>query len=720
MTSKNLFFKRFKQDLDQRVWLPIVFFIICFLSMEMPLFSIFDHWRDAMDFYRLAQAYLANQFFTPNSNMTLLSVMMALVCALSGFGYMHSSQKLDVYHSIPVKRETLFLQQYCYGVIYYFVPLLVHVIFCLGIAGINGVLGAGILVHALAYALVQLLMFMACYSVVIVAICLTGNAVVSMLGSIVLLLYSMVLAILKSELVKRFFVTYHEGADALDFLPFSPIHLIVNISADAELADSWSYLDFGGHYAGLLLLTVIYTVFALFLYRKRPTEAAGNSIAYSVTEPIIKTMVVFPVSVIFGYSFESIFYRSSGIGWFLFGCIFGFIIICPLMEIIFRKDIKAVFSHPLQILFNGALVFGTIAVLYFDVFGYDTYVPVENKVESYAVSLTDFQPVFVNNDNAYTRCLQNMKITDNESVRKLVEYAADTTRPLLRGTDGYCNMMVKYNLKNGKSEYRNYYIDISDEQVLQWIGDIHDDMEYKKAVYPILAENREENYVGVLLEYAYGSENIPLSGDKMDKLVETYRQELAELTFEEIQNDYPVAIFDFALGSPEGKGEVGAGYVAEQTAGAEVMEKDRTTFEYFGTEGGYRIYPAFTKTIALLEEYGADFNNSLSVEDVVSINICDSSLEENDFDGLLTKLIELEYRTDNGQQEEIAEIVPCIVYDSFMGDFTAAGKIAPNISVEIFYNCDGVEGHKYGYFLKGELPEFLQEDIAKAAEKLEP
>ena len=46
-----------------------------------------------------------------------------------------------------------------------------------------------------------------------------------------------------------------------------------------------------------------------------------------------------------------------------------------------------------------------------------------------------------------------------------------------------------------------------------------------------------------------------------------------------------------------------------------------TGFEYYSEESGYEIYPSFTQTIALLEEYGATIVNEIPAEDVITVEM---------------------------------------------------------------------------------------------------
>lgn len=707
-----------KQDLEQRIWLPVVFFIIGFLVTELPLISQLNAWQDRADFAERAHQYLMGNFFTPNVMITVIVACVAVVSALSGFIYMHSAKKLDVYHSIPIKREMLFLQQYVYGVLYYVIPMLVHVVLCIAICAANGALGMAVLGQALGFYLVELLIYLACYSVVIVAVCLTGNLVISVLGSAILLVYSLLLVLLKSGLMNTFFETYY-GSDAyaLTSIPaFSPVHLICNMIMDMS-EGSVEYLVYTNHvgfYGKLIFAAVVYTLFALFLYKKRPTEVAGKTMAFPITEPIVKTMVVFPTAIVSGYLFTGIISNNGDFVWFLFGCIFGFVIICPLMEIIFRKDMKAVFSHPLQIAFNGVCVIGAVLILQFDLLGYDSYVPDEDKVESYAIDFGALDSIYSGYGDTYDYRFENMTITDNESTRKLLEHAAEFTRPLRRGeleaeTEAgkvYSSYLeVKYNLKNGKSVYRSYLVNLADEQVMQWVADTYNDMQHKLGVYPVLSENREENYIGVLLECAYASEKIPLSEEKMQRFVDAYRRELTNLSFEEMHEQYPVAKLSFALREPEE--EVTYPVVAEQSA----AYYTESNFKYYAEEHGYMIYPSFTQTLALLEEYGAELVSEIPAEDVIEIKITDYSREANDNDGLNTKVVEVNYNAENGQLAEIGEIIPTLVDNQFLNRFKTSGTIEDYMEVYVTYIYDDMEMRNYMNFKKGEVPGFVLEDI---------
>jgi len=719
MTSKSLFFKRLKQDLGQRIWLPVVSFLLGFLCMEFPLISRLESYqrRPSVTPDKIRE-YLVNEFWISSNLIIMVTICMAVVAAISGFSYMQSAKKLDVYHSIPVKRHRLFVQQYAYGVVYYLVPLLIHVLICLGICGRHHVLAGTVVTQALWFLLVQFLMFLVIYSTVVLAVCLTGNAVITVLGAAVLLFYSMIIALLRTALMQTFFTTHYEANEFWNFPAFSPAHMLFklfyNLTEDYE--KYFRYSGQGWLYAGIFVMALIYGGLALWLYIKRPTEVAGKTMAFSFTEPVVKTMVVLPVSITMGYFFRAFFTYDNEFGWFLFGCIFGFAICCPLMEIIYRKDIKAVFRHPLQLLLNGVLVIGVVMVFKLDLVGYDTYVPAQSKVDSYAIAINMHDRIYVGNGYS-TDYFMDMEIRDNESVRELVERGAEITRPIRTGEimeEMNCtSMSVRYNLKNGKEVYRNYLINLGDEKSMQLLKNVLEDTQYKKAFYPILDETREENHVGVIMEYVTDQDDIPLSEQQMQRLLEAYREELMQLTFEELSTRYPVALMNLAILDEERD----YGYKVYNTVSVEISEDGKyyREFKYSGTEGAYKIYPSFTKTIALLKEYGARMLTEIPLEEVQSISVEDYSYEKYDENGMWDKYVTVEYTKENGDEIKMAEILPGLTDYRFYPEFQWDETVMPDIDVRITLLRDDEERNESFRVKMGMLPEFVKDDIIKKA-----
>ena len=69
-------------------------------------------------------------------------------------------------------------------------------------------------------------------------------------------------------------------------------------------------------------------------------------------------------------------------------CVFwGFVIVCLLVEIVFRMDIRCALEHKKQFAFNAACAVLIVVIFRYDVLGYNTYVPLEKQMQSCAVSI---------------------------------------------------------------------------------------------------------------------------------------------------------------------------------------------------------------------------------------------------------------------------------------------------------------------------------------------
>jgi len=729
MTSKNLFFKRFKQDVEQRIWLPVILFIITFLFQEIALVSEFEWLRSRDDFWNRAQDYLVNNFFVPTSPLSIITVTAAFFCALTGFSFVHSSKKLDLYHSLPVKREKIFIHQYIYGFLYYLVPILLHLLICLGIVTANGAFCGKVLASAFGMLIFQILLFFANYSVSVLAVCLTGSTIISALGTAIFMAYTLGLEVISVQLMSDFFYTYHSfgGSKSQLFPAWSPLHLLYNCLSDIRYEDGLYFLTGVGigYLFKFLLMAVVYCGIALVVYKKRASEASNRTLAFRISEPVIKAMLVIPGTFLIGYLFSTLTSYGNERIWFYFGMAFGFVILCLALEIIFRKEVKALFRHPLQILFNGVCVTLIMLVLQFDLLGYDTYVPDEDKVESYALHLDCINRSHGRYGYSIEEILREMEMTENESVKELFRYAAEITRPVqhehkMDQNAVYNSLWAKYQLKNGKEVYRRYVIDIANEQVQYLLGNIYDDMDFKKGIYPVLDEKESPNYIGLTLEYAFGEETVFLQKDHMKQFLEVYRKELSKLTVPEMINHYPVARLGFVVPYTDVDTTNKEMTTAEiWVADAEWNEVQAVYgIEDYWIESNYIIYPTFTETLALLESYGVEDKNSLPKEKLTKIKIADHSYESNDHDGLLTKLVELEYLPEDLNEDQLAQLFTSFVSSYIIGDFynLKTEDVAEDIYAEIFYYNDrDYENTQRMSFKKDMIPGFLEDALLEKA-----
>lgn len=711
MTSKNssikLFWKMFIQDVKKRLWYPITLFIAFFMLMEVPLLMKFDNMTRNPKGYIYSKAYyFANNFMTLDSNILVTggTIVAAIVCGLSAFAYLHSRQQLDTYHSMPVKRELLFNSKFFAGVVYYLITILLHIAVCTLIAISNDAMSVNAWNNVLGMLGIQILIFLIIYGMTVVAIMLTGNIFISFLGTVVLMSYSYLMTILKTILYGRYFHTA-----LVDYLEpvwaFSPLHIIINI---CEAASNYRTLNFAFSYYCILkyvpqmiVFVVIEILLSLFLYKKRSTEAAGKPIAFGVSEPVIKSMIVIPVALISGYIIENMISRGYSFGWYIFGVVFGFLASCILMEIIFRANIREAFHHWQHIAFNAVCVALIVTIFKGDVLGYNAYMPTENEVDYYAVSIKDVLDVYSNtesrNRNQYITAteyrMENMKIKDNDSIYKLAQKAAEENLYFQEYTyyDGIENtpeyienrekeknyrvVIIAYNLKNGKQIFRQYVVDLADAETKKLMADIFNDTDYKLNSMPAFNDGWSRELLEIECINEKDEKEIKLTEEQKNQLMNIYQSEYMNLTFEDIENTNPIGIMNFVFSKNDNNDKV--------------------------YEGNYVIYPQFVRTIALIKECGFDFNDLLEAEDILKISVKD-----------YTKTDEEEYKwIEYTDAEQITEILNRGIWSRA---YYISLRSVPTEDYYVYITYIDSEGEKrrVDYEIKKDMtPQFMIDDL---------
>ena len=735
MTSKNLFFKLIWQDFKQRIWCPILIFLAYFMVLEIRLLNYLGRMEKYPSDYEYAVPhYLANRFFAPDTNDTILyvTIVVGAVCALSGYVYLHSRRQLDTYHSMPVKRESLFFSRYLSGILMFVIPYAIHTLICLMIGMTKGAFSGHGLINAIGFGGVQLLYFLLIYSVCVIAMCLTGNIIISILGSCVLVGYSSILSVLRDALFDEFFHTYLSSYSE-DMWAFSPIGMMMKLNEYAADYRKWnsgfSYRCIVSYSLVILLAIVIFTAIGLLLYKKRATEAAGKPIAFAITEPFIKAMVVIPASIYCGLLIRGIADGSS-FGWLIFGIALGFIVVALVMEIIFRLDIKCAFYHWKQLVFNGACLALMVMILKYDVLGYNTYVPSEQELSDCAVSIEGLMDIYLeeradyyggysyNYTSAMDYRFEHMNVLDNPSVMALARKAAADNlqhegyeyyegvedspeyQALLEREAGYRRIAYRYTKGNGKHVYREYIIDISDEETLSLLADVFADSDYKLGAFPILTNGWKKEYSSLFCTSNDFTESVKLSSERQARLFEVYQSELLDLTLDEVMNEVPLGNMTFQL-------------------------KGYSKNSYGGAEEGYKIYPSFTATIELLKEYGFDYTQELSADKAKKIIVTryDRNLWANE-DGIEAVAVEMrdysnEIVLEYSDEECKNEILSNIVNIELLNGVTNYLEIeVDDDEVVVYYDADGVEESRGYHFYPGRKPDYIETDFEKKKEEV--
>lgn len=660
MTSRSLFFKYMKENTKQRIWSLALALLLCFfvfpVATALNISTIFrpENLNSSGLPAELALAQ-AQQDFTremlriysmKGGALAFMLTMAAVVLAASGFAYLHSKKKTDFYHSLPIRREMLYavtcLNGFLYMAVAYigFLTIAAVMIRVKGVPFDWGSLYLASVEHLCFFALV--------YMTAIMAMLLTGNLVVGLLGTGVLFSWGPVICMTISAYFSEYFTTFY-GDDS--FLPA----LSERTSPVAWYVEACMSSQPGRMALGALIMAAVLFVLGMLLYRRRPSEAAGHAMAFPITEPIIRFLIVVPSSLLLGAMFHSMMYED---GWTVFGLVCGLLLVSCIIEIIYHFDFRSLFAHKRQLLVSAVFVGVVFAIFRFDLFGYDRYLPATEKLASGGIYCDLLDPEATSQYHSTVEYSEGwygvtfdampsstlagrMQISDDQGLELLqtiaaqgVHDAAEARDRFLRGhgrwydveegDTAFHNVTIAWHLRNGRTVYRRYPVNVSGVRTA--LEAVYDLDAYKTAMYPVLSLTADD-VAGINYKEEDECSHVKLAGaetkaaltagdhigpggsaDSMKAaLLAAYQEELKALTSESRTREMPIAEIQFKTN--------------ENQALIQKLRDEGGNYTLFNHYYYYPIYPSFTKTIALLRACGIEVGGMVTPEKTASITL---------------------------------------------------------------------------------------------------
>ena len=640
MTSRSLFFKYMKENTKQRIWNLALVLLLCFFAFPVTtaLWSSTafrpenlnsslpadlartqaqrDFTRDMLRMYSMKGGALA-----------FMLTIAAVVLAASGFAYLHSKKKTDFYHSLPIRREMLYAVTCLNGFLYMAVAYLGFLTIAAVMIRVKGVpFDWGSLYLA---SVEHLCFFALVYMTAILSMLLTGNLVVGLLGTGVLFSWGPVICMTISAYFSEYFTTFYGDDSFLLALSerTSPVAWYVKacMSSQPGRMALWA-----------MLAAAVLFLLGMLLYRRRPSEAAGHAMAFPITEPIIRFLIAVPSSLLLGAMFHSMMYED---GWTVFGLVCGLLLVSCIIEIIYHFDFKSLFAHKRQLLVSAVFVGVVFAIFRFDLFGYDRYLPATEKLASGGIYSDLLDPDATSQYHStveYTEgwygvtfdampsstLADEMQISDDQGLELLhtiaaqgVHDAAQARDRFLRGggrsydleegDEAFHNVTIAWHLRNGRTVYRSYRVNVSGVRAA--LESVYDLDAYKTAMYPVLSLSADD-VAGINYKEEDECSHVKLAGaDVKAALLAAYQEELKALTSETRAHEMPIAEIQFKTN--------------EQQALIQKLRDEGGNYTLFNYYYYYPIYPSFTKTIALLRACGVEVGGMVTPEKTASITL---------------------------------------------------------------------------------------------------
>lgn len=692
MTSRNYLLKTIGGNIRRNFWLMILFFLAFLVVMPASTLTALD-----------GAKYIDTTNFTVNMTNTfiqcirssLVQVIVAgcgALAALSVFFYLYSQEKTDFYHSLPMRREGLFMAQFLSGFSLFLIPYVLNLLLTLAIGLVYGAVNQTALSILVIHTLLAVIYFLAIYGAAVLAILLTGNLFTGALGFMTLMFYGPILYMTFTRLNYRFFETIVQEIEQNFGIFLSPLTAYISGGA---VEWKWESLNIYFLYGVVLALVVI--LVDIWVYRVRPSESFHKAIAFKKLEPVIKVCGILPLSLLCALYFSGYMYNQFL--WMVIGALVLTLIFSLIFDFLCNMDIRMALKPKVS---TGVTLAALILILggyRTDITGVDTFFPKEEKIASMSLYLPSVSGQFqypessVPDNPTNTKFLLKQPVEDFQEIYALAEksveyvrnheaYASDVQSLRENGDPEQTMVMIYigYHMKSGQDVYRMYYIPET-EELVENIGRVYDTWEYREKILPTSYIDTEKIENIYTYSFTESGKALTLSDENQERLLKTYQEELENMTFDQSRREKQVGWLEL---QEKAEPEISAmGYSVNSTY----------TYSY-----NLPVYASFEKTRAMLEKLGNPMADSIEPDQVESILLSRYSYESGE-----EQYLEKEYRTE----EDIEKLLTQATFRDER--FTVGSHVNYQVSCEITWKDSKKDKIAFYIFEDSSLTDILEQ-----------
>ena len=603
MTSKNFSSKGLLGDSMRRsLWALVLSGVGFFLSLLLPALMTMQNALEqrTLGLKELSQANVALNWQNSMNNaasllgggnlfVKIVFIVLAVVCGVAMFAYLHSRQKVDFYHSLPISRTRLFANNFLTGVVCTFSTYLVMLAITVGCAYAMGC-GEAVRWDEIGGAILcNLIVFLLIYALTVLTTVICGNTIITLLLLAWVFFSPMLVRALQLCLLDKFYDTFASSwgmpekfASAIRLSPvvkyFGLDGAMYNdfVLANADAVGQSAF----GLLVGYLVAAAVVTALALFLFRIRKSDRAGTALAFTPTKLPIKVYMCLVMGVAFGWVFGMI----AGNFWFWPGLVVGTVLFHWIVEIIYAFDFRAIFARPLHLLVILVVLVAGMLAMQFDVTGYDTWLPDRDDLTAVDINGSG-EPALTDPSNI-------------DAVHRLMEIGVQAMQEEDTDGDGSLSYtFVTVNCQMGSRTAARQYRIPETEEVIALLDQIEQSEEYKRAKWSLFnfdtasTDPERQPMITVNVETADGISSVELrQPGQITQVIDMLREE----ALAETQDSRPV--MDVELYYLDSEGDQ----------------------EYCGTAS---VTEANTRTLALIEQLTGLTPVPMRAEDISSLQI---------------------------------------------------------------------------------------------------
>jgi hypothetical protein len=546
--TTNSFFADLLENNKRRIWVWVVswlvFALFYLIGTALVISSERNYLRGLTGYTETEKlemmAFEVRDFLCSPGWPTFAAIVLSVLSALQGFGYLYKRRQIDFYHSKPVGKLRRFAVIWLNGILIYAIPCLASILIALIYTSAQGYGRLWLWGEALWSQLLYFALYLGLYHLCLLAVMLTGHIVFTIFMIGILQGYELLIQGLYYLMMGEFFRTYVSDGE-FPLLITSPYFQVFE-------PNWWSLLILPLQIFGFLAL-------AYFAYSRRQADAVGRALAFRPAEPVLKIALAVPATIVMAMVFRAAtqyggYANEGNLVFITVAAVITVVLVCCLMEVIYEFDIKAAVRRKRHILISGGVAAVIFLVFRLDIVGYDRYIPSANSLASYAVVVPGATSNNFFDETGYYMsprdfAEQNMYATDVASILALAVSQPPRNRVNYYefGNFGGERVYVLYRLKSGREVKRYVYVNYSNQQALSLINNIVSTKEYKKGAYIELSDYFENFWLadrgqGLFLtcSYRYGETAWPISRRDLPLFFEAYRQDIWAMNYYDVYN----------------------------------------------------------------------------------------------------------------------------------------------------------------------------------------
>ena len=535
MTSKSFSSKGLLgNSMRRNLWALVLSGVGFFLSLLLPALMTMQNALEqrARDLKELSQAHVeinwqnamnnaASMLGGGNLFVKIVFIVLAVVCGVAMFAYLHSRQKVDFYHSLPISRTRLFANNSLTGIVCTFSTYLVMLAITVACAYAMGC-GEAVRWDEIGGAILcNLIVFLLIYALTVLTTVICGNTIITLLLLAWVFFSPMLVRVLQFCLFDKFYDTFTANAGQLvGAIRLTPVVQYFVLHGTHYIGEHvMGVLQPGesalGLLIGYLIAAAVVTALALFLFRIRKSERAGTALAFTPTKLPIKVYMCLTMGVVFGWVFGMI----AGNFWFWPGLVVGTVLFHWIVEIIYAFDFRAIFARPLHLLAILVVLVAGMLAMQFDVTGYDTWLPDRDDLTAVDISGSG-EPALTDPSNI-------------DAVHRLMEIGVQAEQERDADSDNSLSYtFVTVRCQMGSRTAARQYMLPETEEVNALLDQIEQSEEYKRAKWPLFnfdtasTDPERQSMITVNVETADGISSVELhQPGQITQVIETLREE---------------------------------------------------------------------------------------------------------------------------------------------------------------------------------------------------